>query len=76
MEVDEPLIPMAVPLFSGIKKMTNDLSDLNETPPPMKKQSNNPPPKSHPEPKPNIQDKSIEKPKKKGGFWSNLFGRN
>lgn len=39
-------------MYSAIKKMTNDLSDLNQTPQPK------------------------EKTKKKGGFWSSLFGKS
>lgn len=62
----EPIYPMAVPMFSAIKKMTNDLTDLNEVPVPDKKVDN---PISD-------MNKQKEKPKKKGGFWSNLFGKN
>jgi hypothetical protein len=66
LEPEEQLMPMAVPMFSAIKKMTNDLTDLNETPIPAKKVST-----------PNtVVNKPKEKPKKKGGFWSNLFGKN
>ena len=66
LEPEEPLMPMAAPMFSAIKKMTNDLTDLNETPIPEKKVNT-----------PNtIANKLKEKSKKKGGFWSNLFGKN
>ncbi len=67
LEVTEPLIPMAVPMVSAIKKMTKDLSDLNETPIPEKKVA----PK-----KETTQKKPDQKPAKKSGFWSNLFGKN
>lgn len=65
-EPTEPLMPMAAPMFSAIKKMTNDLTDLNEIPIPEKKVNS-----------PNINKTELkETPKKKGGFWSNLFGKN
>lgn len=55
----EPTIPLmkrAVPMYTAIKKMTKDLSELNEA---------------------TIRPKPIkENNKKKGGFWSNLFGRS
>lgn len=66
LEPTEPLMAMAAPMFSAIKKMTNDLTDLNKTPIPDKKENK-------PTSKMNMQK---EKPKKKGGFWSNLFGKN
>ena len=65
LEPTDPLMPMAAPMFSAIKKMTNDLSDLNDTPMPEKKVIAT-----------NIKaSQSKEKPKEKGGFWSSLFGK-
>lgn len=52
LEPKESILKMAKPMYSAIKKMTNDLSDLNQTPQPK------------------------EKTKKKGGFWSSLFGKS
>lgn len=66
LEPTAPLMPMAAPMFSAIKKMTNDLTDLNEPPISDKKAT-----KVN-----NNKITSKEKPKSKGGFWSNLFGRN
>ena len=65
-----PLMPMAVPMHSAIKKMTNDLTDLNEAPTPEKES------KSSNQREKNNLNNTAEKPKKKGGFWSNLFGKN
>lgn len=63
LEPTEPFYEAARPLHSGIRKMTNDLSDLNEMPEfSMKKLEVNP--------------EQIQNPEKKGGFWSNLFGKN
>lgn len=67
LEVTEPLMPMAVPMVSAIKKMTNDLSDLNEVPILEKIVA----PK-----KETTQNKPGQKQSKKSGFWSNLFGKN
>lgn len=67
LEVTEPLMAMAVPMFSAIKKMTNDLTDLNETPVSEKKPIQK---------KKTTQNKPNQKPAKKGGFWSGLFGGN
>lgn len=69
LEPTEPLMPMAVPMYSGIKKMTNDLTDLNEVPMPEKKEN------FSDQRQTNNQNKPDEKLKKKGGFWSNLFGK-
>ncbi len=66
LETTEPLMPMATPMFSAIKKMTNDLTDLNDSPMPEKKTSDTS----------RNSRQSKEQPKKKGGFWSNLFGKN
>jgi hypothetical protein len=57
---------MAAPMFSAIKNMTNDLTDLNEAPIPDNKAN---------KPISNM-NKPKEESKKKGGFWSNLFGRS
>jgi hypothetical protein len=62
LEPTEPFYAEARPLHSAIKKMTNDLSDLNEMPEfSVRKTETNP-----------EQPQNLEK---KGGFWSNLFGK-
>ena len=64
LDVTEPLFPMAKPMYSAIKKMTNDLSDINEAPIQNKT--------------PNLEDKDRNKeiPKKeKIGFFKRLFGK-
>ncbi len=61
-----PLQPMARPLFTGIKKMTGDTSDLN-TP----EMDATPPPEANAK----SDNQAPSQPKSKGGFWSNLFGK-
>jgi len=70
LEPTEPLIPMVLPLSSAIRKMTNDLSDLNKTPIPQGKPDKVTRNKT--------QERGSQKKvnKKRSGFWSNLFGKN
>ena len=68
LEPTEPLMPMAAPLFFAIKKMTNDLTDLNEIPMPEKEVNKS---------VLNV-NRTAEKPKKKGGvlvkpIWKKLI---
>lgn len=61
-EPTEPLYEEAKFLHSGIRKMTNDLSDLNVIP-------------EFSVRKPETGSDQTQNPEKKGGFWSNLFGK-
>lgn len=62
LEPTEPFYEEAKPLYSAIRKMTNDLSDLNEIPQFSIK-------------KPETNSDQTQSADKKGGFWSNLFGK-
>ncbi|PHN02476.1 hypothetical protein [Flavilitoribacter nigricans] len=57
LEPNAPLMPVMVPLHNAIKKMTQDLTGLNEPPLPEKRNGGR------------------KSGGKKGGFWSDLFGR-